>query len=107
MRIADIVIWESTDILLLVPVVVGLVMLIRRLQGRPSSPTLIGGFCLGIRARKLQHSFDNRVCDAMLGGSAGGLGIAFYVLLFSLWWFAGATILAVAGILFLAPKWLV
>jgi hypothetical protein len=35
MNIGEILIWESTNALLLIPVVVGLVMLVRWIRGRP------------------------------------------------------------------------
>jgi hypothetical protein len=35
MNIGEILIWESTNALLLIPVVIGLVMLTRRIRGKP------------------------------------------------------------------------
>ncbi len=35
MNIGEILVWESTNLLLLIPVVIGLVVLLRWFQGRP------------------------------------------------------------------------
>jgi hypothetical protein len=35
LMVADILIWESTNALMLIPVVIGLVMLVRWMRGRP------------------------------------------------------------------------
>ena len=37
MNIGEILIWESSNLLLLIPVVIGLVMLVRWLKGRPEN----------------------------------------------------------------------
>jgi hypothetical protein len=53
MNIGEILIWESSNLLLLIPVVIGLVMLVRWFQGRPCSRSGIGYFFLATRVTKL------------------------------------------------------
>jgi hypothetical protein len=44
LMVADILIWQSTNALVLIPVVIGLVMLVRWMRGRPVFTTRIGSF---------------------------------------------------------------
>src|SRR6266568_3349955 len=44
MNIAEILIWESTNALLLIPVVIGLLMLVRWIRGRPVFTVAFYGF---------------------------------------------------------------
>jgi hypothetical protein len=57
MNIGEILIWESTNALLLIPVVVGLVMLVRWIRGRPVPffPKGIGSFYLAIHERNFSR----------------------------------------------------
>ena len=41
MNIGEILIWESSNLLLLIPVVIGLVMLVRWFQGRAVAPAAL------------------------------------------------------------------
>jgi hypothetical protein len=44
MNIVEILIWESTNALLLIPVVIGIVMLTRWMEGGQLLPSVIGSF---------------------------------------------------------------
>jgi hypothetical protein len=48
MNIGEILIWESSNLLLLMPVVSGLVMLVRGFQGRPIFTDRDGSFCWSV-----------------------------------------------------------
>jgi hypothetical protein len=48
MNIGEILIWESSNLLLLVPVVIGLVILMRWFQGRPIFTDHDGSFCWSV-----------------------------------------------------------
>ena len=55
LMVADILIWESTNALVLIPVVIGLVMLMRWMRGRPFSLKGIGAFCSAMRGRRFSR----------------------------------------------------
>ena len=55
MNIGEILVWESTNVLLLIPVVIALVMLVRGYEGGRFSRKGIGCFCSAIRVRKFSH----------------------------------------------------
>ena len=52
MNLGDVLIWEATNGLLLIPVVIGLVMLARRLRRQPMLLSVIGYFSSATLARK-------------------------------------------------------
>ena len=107
MDIGDVLIWEATNGLLLIPVVIGLVMLARRLRGKPVFTERDWLFLFGYSRKEV---FSPRLLlrfAAMLGVVVlVGLGISFYVLPYGLGWFVGAVALTIAGILLILPKWL-
>jgi hypothetical protein len=57
LMVADILIWEATNALLLIPAVIGLVMLVRfgGFEGGPFSRKGIGSFRPAIHQRKLSR----------------------------------------------------
>jgi hypothetical protein len=59
MNIRDILIWEATNALLLIPVVIGLVMLARRIRGRPVFTDRDWLFLIG---RPLEREFSRFTC---------------------------------------------
>ena len=107
MDIGDVLIWEATNGLLLIPTVIGLVMVVRWLRGRPVFTERDWLFLFGHSRKEV---FSLRLLlrfAAMLGVVViVGLGISFYVLPYGLGWFVGAVALTIAGILLILPKWL-
>jgi hypothetical protein len=55
MNIGEILIWESTNALLLIPVVIGVVMLVRWMRGGQFSRKGTGSFFSAIRVRKFSR----------------------------------------------------
>ena len=107
MNLGDYLIWEATNGLLLIPVVIGLVMLARRLRGKPAFTERDWLFLFG-HSRKEVFSLRLllRFCAMLILVVIVGLGVSFYVLPYGLGWFVGAVVLTIAGLLFVAPKWL-
>jgi len=107
MNLGDYLIWEATNGLLLIPVVIGLVMLARRIRGKPMFTERDWLFLFGYSRKEV---FLPRLLlrfAAMLGVVVlVGLGISFYVLPYGSGWFVGAVVLTIVGILFILPKWL-
>jgi len=107
MDIGDVLIWEATNGLLLIPTVIGLVMIVRWLRGRPVFTERDWLFLFGHSRKEV---FSLRLLlrfAAMLGVVViVGLGISFYVLPYGLGWFVGAVVLTIVGILLILPKWL-
>ena len=107
MDIGDVLIWEATNGLLLIPTVIGLVMVVRWLRGRPVFTERDWLFLFGHSRKEV---FSLRLLlrfAAMLGVVViVGLGISFYVLPYGSGWFVGAVVLTIVGILFILPKWL-
>src|SRR6266581_9234438 len=107
MNLGDYFIWEAINGLLLIPTVIGLVMLMRRIRGRPVFTERDWLFLFGHSRKEV---FSLRLLlrfAAMLGVVViVGLGISFYVLPYGLGWFVGAVVLTIAGILLILPKWL-
>src|SRR4030095_12105402 len=107
MSIADILIWETTNGLLLIPVVIALVMLTRWLRGRPVFTDWDWLFLFGHPREKvlsvhLWLSFAALWFAVVLIGFVEG-----YVLLpFGLVSFLGAVFLTGLVIWRVAPKWL-
>ena len=107
MNIGEILIWESTNALLLIPVVVGLVMLVRWIRGRPVFSERDWLFLTGhprekILSLHLWLRFAALWVAVVLIGFVEG-----YVLLpFGLVAFLAAVFLTVFVIWRVAPKWL-
>ena len=107
MNIGEILIWESTNALLLIPVVIGLAMLVRWLRGRPAFTERDWLFLFGHPREKLLSlhlwlRFAALWVAVVLIGFVEG-----YVLLpFGLIAFLGAVFLTVFVIWRVAPKWL-
>ena len=107
MNLGDYLIWEATNGLLLIPTVIGLVMLVRRLRGQPVFTERDWLFLFGhsrkeVFSPRLLLKFAGLLLLAVLVG----LGISFYVLPYGLGWFVGAVVLTIVGILLILPKWL-
>jgi len=107
MNLGDVLIWEATNGLLLIPTVIGLVMVVRWLRGQPVFTERDWLFLFG-HPRKEVFSLRLlvRFSALLLVVVLVGLAICFYVLPYGIGWFAGAVILTIAGILLIAPKWL-
>ena len=74
MSIADILIWETTNGLLLIPVVIALVMLTRWLRGKPVFTVL--GLALSLRPYPGESSLGSplaQIRDTLVRRGAGGL----------------------------------
>jgi hypothetical protein len=103
MKISEILIWEATNALLLIPVVIGLVMLIRWIRGRPVFTERDWLFLFGHPREKLLslHLWLSFAALLFIGFVEG------YVLLpFGLVANLGAVLLTVFVIWRVAPKWL-
>jgi hypothetical protein len=107
MNIGEILIWESTNALLLVPVVIALVMLTRWLRGRPVFTDWDWLFLFG-HPREKVLSVHLWLRFAVLWVTVVLIGfVEGYVLLpFGLIAFLGAVFLTVFVIWRVAPKWL-
>ena len=71
MNIGEILIWESTNALLLIPIVIGLVVLIRWIRGKPSFHR--SGLALSLRTSSGEDFFTSlvaQICGAMGRGRA-------------------------------------
>jgi hypothetical protein len=107
MNIGDYLIWEATNGLLLIPVVLGLVILTRWVRGRPVFTERDWLFLFGhSRNEVFSLRLLLRFCALFLLVVLLGLAICFYVLPYGLGWFAGAVLLTIAGILLVVPRWL-
>jgi hypothetical protein len=107
MNIGEILIWESTNALLLIPIVIGLVMLTRWIRGRPAFTERDWLFLFGHPREKLL-SLHLWLRFAALWVAVVFIGfVEDYVLLpFGLIAFLGAVFLTVFVIWRVAPKWL-
>jgi hypothetical protein len=65
MNIGEILIWESFNLLLLIPVVIGLVMLVRWIRGQPVFTERIGFFFSAIHGKSLLTSLVAKIRRAM------------------------------------------
>lgn len=107
MNLGDYLIWEATNGLLLIPTVIGLVMLMRRVRGQPVFTEHDWLFLFGHSRNELfSLRLLLRFAAILFLVVVIGLGISFYVLPYGLGWFVGAVVLTIAGILLVAPKWL-
>ena len=107
MSIGEILIWESTNALLLIPVVIGLVMLVRWLRGQPVLTEKDWLFLFG-HPREKVLSLHLWLRFAILWVAVVVIGfVEGYVLLpFGLAAFLGAMFLTGFVIWRVAPKWL-
>ena len=107
MNIGEILIWESTNALLLIPVVIGLVMLTRRIRGKPVFTDRDWLFLFG-HPREKVLSLHLWLRFAVLWVAVVLIGfVEGYVLLpFGLVAFLGAIILTAFVVWRVAPKWL-
>src|SRR5437870_13685907 len=103
MTIGDYLIWETTNGFLLIPIVIGLVMLVRRFRGRPVFSERDWLFLFG-HSRKEVFSAHLllRFAAMLVLVVIVGLGISFYVLPYGLGWFVGAVVITIASLLFVA-----
>jgi hypothetical protein len=107
MNIGDYLIWEATNGLLLIPVVLGLVILTRWVRGRPVFTERDWLFLFGhSRKEVFSPRLLLRFAAILVLVVVVGLGISLYVLPYGLGWFVGAVVITIASILFVAPKWL-
>jgi hypothetical protein len=107
MNIGEILIWEATNSLLLIPVVIGLVMLVRLIRGRPVFTERDWLFLFG-HAREKVLSLHMWLRFAVLWLAVVLIGfVEGYVLLpFGLAAFLGAIFLTAFMVWRVAPKWL-
>ena len=107
MNIGEILIWESTNALLLIPVVIGLAMLVRWLRGRPVFTERDWVFLTG-RPREKVLSLHLWLRFAVLWIAVVLIGfVEGYVLLpFGLASFLGVVVLTALVVWRVAPKWL-
>ena len=107
MNIGEILIWESTNALLLIPVVIGLAMLVRWLRGRPAFTERDWLFLFGHRRQKvLSVHLWLRFAVLWVAVVLIGFVEGYVLLLLGLVAFLGAVLLTVFVILRVAPKWL-
>jgi hypothetical protein len=107
MNLGDYLIWEVMNGLLLIPTVIGFVMLLRWIRGRPVFTERDWLFLFG-HSRKEVFSLRLllKFAGLLLLTVLVGIGISFYVLRYGLGWFASAVGLTIVGILLVVPKWL-
>ena len=107
MNLGDYLIWEATNGLLLIPGVIGLVMLARRLRRQPAFTERDWLFLFGHSRKELfSLRLVLRFAALWLLVVIVGLGISFYVFPYGLEWFAGAVLIAITGILLIVARWL-
>ena len=107
MDIGDVLIWEATNGVLLIPTMIGFVMLVRWLRGQPVFTERDWLFLFGhsrkeVFSLRLLVRFSALFFVVVLVGFA----ICLYVLPYGLGWFVGAVVLTIVGILLILPKWL-
>jgi len=106
MNLGDYLIWEATNGPLLIRVVIGLVMLARRLRGQPVFTERDWLFLFGhSRNEVFSLRLWLRFAALLLAVVIIGLAISFYVLPFGLGWSVSAVLLAIAGVLLFVPRW--
>ena len=105
MNIGEILIWESSNLLLLIPGVIGVVMLVRWLQGRAAFTERDWLLLFG---QPREKAFTLRLWLRFAGLLLAVVTIGFgpRSLRFAVWVvkFTGALILVPVGVLLLAPK---
>jgi len=107
MNIGEVLIWESTNALLLIPIVIGLVMLTRWMRGRPIFTERDWLFLFG-HPREKVFSLHLWVRFAVLWVTVVLIGFVegFVLLPFGLTAFVGAVFLTGFVVWRVAPKWL-
>jgi len=105
--VADILIWETTNALLLIPVVIGLVMLVRWVRSRPIFTDGDWLFLFGHpREKVLSLHLSMRFAVLWVAVVFIGLIEGFVLLPLGLAAFLGALFLTALIVLRVAPKWL-
>ena len=93
MNLGDVLIWEATNGLLLIPTVIGLVVLMRWFRGQPVFTERDWLFLFGHSRKELfSLRLVPRSAALWLLVVIVGLGISFYVFPYGLEWFAGAVL---------------
>src|SRR5262245_55117745 len=107
MNIGKVLIWESTNALLLIPVVIGLVMLTRWIRGRPVFTERDWLFLFGQQREKV-FSLHLWLRFAVLWVAVVLIGFVegFVLLPFGLAAFVSAMFLTAVAVWRVAPKWL-
>jgi len=104
--LGDYLIWQATNGLLLIPVVIGVLMLARRLRGQPVFTERDWLFLFGYSCNEVfSLCLWLRFAALLLAMVIIGLAISFYILPFGLGWSVSAVLLAIAGILLFVPRW--
>jgi hypothetical protein len=107
MNIGEILIWESTNALLLFPVVIGLVMLTRWIRGRPVFTEKDWRFLFGHpREKVLSLHLWLRFAALWLAVVLIGFVEGYVLLPFGLAAFLGAVFITALVVWRVAPKWL-
>jgi hypothetical protein len=98
---------EATALWLLIPVGLAFIYLRRRLQGNPGFTERDWLFLFG-HSRKEVFSLRVVLRFAALWFAVViiGFAVSFHVLPYGVGWFAGAVVIAIAGILLVVPRWL-
>jgi hypothetical protein len=105
MSIAEILIWESTNLLLLIPMVLGLVIATWWWKGQPVFTDRDWRFLFGHPREKVFTEWLWLRFSRALAVVSVGVIIVLWVLPFGLWWFAGAVLFAIVSVCS-SPKWL-
>ena len=107
MSIAEILIWESTNLLLLIPVVLGLVIATRWWKGQPVFTDRDWRFLFGDpREKVFSVRLWLRFAALWLTVVLIGVGIVFYVMPLGLGWSIATVLLGIVSILVITPKWM-
>ena len=107
MNIGEILIWESSNLLLLIPVVIGIVMLIRWLRGRPVFTEQDWVFLIGHpRGKVLSLHLWLRFAALWFAVVLIGFVEGYVLLPFGIASFLGAVFLTTLVVWRVAPKWL-
>jgi hypothetical protein len=107
MSIGEILIWEATNGLLLIPVVIGVVMLTRRIRGKPVFTDRDWLFLFGhTRDKVLSLHLWLRFAMVWLAVVLLGFVEGYVLLPFGLAAFIGSVLLTAFVVWRVAPKWL-
>lgn len=107
MTIREILIWEATNVLLLIPVVIALVILMRWIRGRPLFTERDWLFLFGQkRERVFSLHFWLRYAVLCFTFVLVGLVEGYLLLPANLTAFLGSAFLTASGVWHVAPKWL-
>src|SRR5262245_5399708 len=105
MNIAEILIGDATNLVLLISLVIGLLMVTRKFQGRPVFTDRDWRFLFG-RPREKVFSLRLwlRFVTLWFGVAVIGFAVSFYLLPYGLTWFSLALLLLLVGILLFTPQ---